>query len=103
MAGRAPGLSTKGTKEYGFGHRDDKWWYDCVLGWLPDSGELVDLMMPGWAQSEGLLIEINAAEDLGVGITYLEPAEKFIGLTPEQSVELHRRLWSCPSAHSSQG
>ena len=60
-------------------------------------------MMPGWAQSEGLLIEINAAEDLGVGITYLEPAEKFIGLTPEQSVELHRRLWSCPSAHSSQG
>ena len=47
--------------------------------------------MPGWAQSEGLLIEINAAEDLGVGITYLEPAEKFIGLTPEQSVELHRR------------
>ena len=51
-------------------------------------------MMPGWAQSEGLLIEINAAEDLGVRITYLEPAEKFIGLTPEQSVELHRRLWS---------
>ena len=51
-------------------------------------------MMPGWAQSEGLLIEINATEDLGVGITYLEPVEKFIGLTPEQSVELHRRLWS---------
>ena len=51
-------------------------------------------MLPGWAQSEGLRIEIDVAEELGVRITYLEPAEKYIGQTPEQSVELRRRTLS---------
>ena len=91
---RVLGLSTKGTKEHGFGHQDDQWWYDCDLGWLPHCDELVDLMLPGWVQSEGLRIEIDVAEELGVRITYLEPAEMFIGLAPKQSVELHRRMLS---------
>ena len=60
-------------------------------------------MMPGWAQSEGLLIEINAAEDLGVGINYVESTGKFISLTQEQSVEVHRSIWGRPSSNSSQG
>ena len=36
------------------------------------------------------MIEIDVAEELGVGINYVESAGKFISLTQEQSVEVHR-------------
>ena len=60
------------------------------VGWLPLCDDLVVLMLPGWAQ--GVRIEIEAAESLGIRITYLKLPERFTGLTPAQSAELHRRL-----------
>ena len=78
--------------DHGFGHKDDRWWYDYDVGWLPCCEELVVLKLPGWAESEGIRIEVEVAEKLGIRITYMEVPERFSGLTLEQSVELRRRL-----------
>ena len=42
--------------DHGFGHKDDRWWYDYDVGWLPFCEELVVLKLPGWAESEGVQI-----------------------------------------------
>ena len=78
--------------DHGFAHKDDQWWYEYDVGWLPHCDELVILMLPGWAESEGVRTEIEAAEALGVRTTYLETPDRFTGLTPAQSVALHRRF-----------
>ena len=78
--------------DHGFDDKDDQWWYEYDVGWLPHCDELVILMLPGWAESEGERIEVEAAERLDIRTTYLEPPEKFIGLTLAQSTELRRRL-----------
>ena len=78
--------------DHGFGHKDDQWWYDYDVGWLPYCDELVVLMLPGWADSEGLRIEVEVTEGLGIRMSYLEMPERFPGLTLEQSAELHHRL-----------
>ena len=52
------------------------------VGWLPLCDDLVVLMPPGWEESEGVWIEIEAAGTLGIRIYYLEVPERFIGLTP---------------------
>lgn len=49
-------------------------------------------LLPGWGESEGVEIEIEAAEALGSGTTYSETLEKFTGVTPAQSAELHRGI-----------
>ena len=76
--------------DHGFGHKDDRWWYDYDVGWLPCCEELVVLKLPGWADSEGVRIEVEVAEELGIRITYLEVPERFPGLTREQSAELRQ-------------
>ena len=78
--------------EHGFGDRDDQWWYDYDVGWLPYCDELVVLMLPGREESEGVWIEIETAGTLGIRICYLEVPERFIGLTLAQCVELHLGL-----------
>ena len=78
--------------DHGFGHRDDRWWYDYDVGWLPFCEELVVLKLPGWAESEGVRIEVEFAGELGIRITYMEIPERFLGLTQEQSAELRQRL-----------
>ena len=65
--------------DHGFGHKDDQWWYDYDVGWLPYCDELVVLMLPGWADSEGLRIEVEVTEGLGIRMSYLEMPEN--GLT----------------------
>ena len=78
--------------DHGFGHKDDQWWYDYDVGWLYHCDELVVLMLPGWADSKGVRIEVKIAEELGIWMTYMEMPERFRGLTVEQSAELHHRL-----------
>ena len=56
--------------DHGFGRKDDRWWYEYDVGWLPHCDELVVLMLPGWAQSEGVRVEIEAAEALGIQISH---------------------------------
>ena len=78
--------------DHGFGRKDDRWWYEYDVGWLPHCDELVVLMLPGWEESEGVRIEIEVAGTLGIRICYLEVPERFIGLTPAQGAELHRKV-----------
>ena len=78
--------------DHGFGHKDDRWWYGYDVGWLPYCEELAVLKLPGWAESEGVRIEVEVAESLGIRITYMEVPERFVGLTQERSAELRRRL-----------
>ena len=49
-------------------------------------------MLPGWAESEGVRIEVKAAEAHGSRISYLEAPDRFAGLTPTHSAELRRKL-----------
>ena len=37
---------------------------------FPHCDELVVLMLPGWAQSEGVRVEFEAAEALGIQISH---------------------------------
>ena len=78
--------------ENGFDLRDDEWWYDYDLGWLSHCAELVVLMLPGWSESKGVRLEIEAAESWVIPISYMEPPERFAGLTREKSNDLHHRL-----------
>ena len=78
--------------DHGFDRKDDRWWYEYDVGWLPHCDELVVLMLPGWAESKGVRIEVEAAEALGIRATYLETPETFTGLTPVQSTGLHLGL-----------
>ena len=71
--------------DHGFGYKEDQWWYEYDVGWLSHCNEMAILMLPGWAESEGVLIEIETAESLGIKIDYLKAPEKFAGLTPAQS------------------
>ena len=87
-----PLMYAKALIEHGFRHRDDRWWYDYDVGWLPCCEELVVLKLSGWAESEGVRIEVKFAESLGIRITYLEMPTRFTGLTLERSAELRRRL-----------
>ena len=50
------------------------------------------LMLPGWAESEGVQIEICIAEALGIPARYMEVPSVFSGLTAGRSTELHRAL-----------
>ena len=76
----------------GFGLRDDEWWYDYDLGWLSHCAELVVLRLPGWTDSKGVRLEIEAAEFWGIPVVYMDPPERFAGLTLNQSKDLHLRL-----------
>ena len=87
-----PLLYAQALIDHGFGHKDDRWWYDYDVGWLPCCEELVVLKLPGWADSEGVRIEVEVAESLDIRITYLEVPESLSGLTVEQSAELRHRL-----------
>ena len=78
--------------ENGFNRRDDEWWYGYDLGWLAHCAELVVLTLPGWKESEGVRLEMETAESWRIPISYLDPPERFAGLTPAQSKELHQRL-----------
>ena len=78
--------------DHGFSHKDDQWWYDYDVGWLPCCEELVVLKLPGWTESEGVRIEVEVAESLRIRITYMEVPERFPGLTQERSAELRQRL-----------
>ena len=78
--------------DHGFDDKDDQWWYEYGVDWLPHCDELVILMLPGWAESEGVRIKIEAAKELGIRISYLETPYRFTALTPAQSTELHRKL-----------
>ena len=78
--------------DHGFGHKDDHWWHDYDVGWLPYCKELVLLKLPGWVDGGGVRIKVEVAEELGIRITYLEVPERFLGLTLEQSADLHHRL-----------
>ena len=78
--------------ENGFGPRDDEWWYGYDIGWLSHCAELVVLMLPGWTGSDGVRMEIQAAERRGIAISYMEPPEQYLGLTSEQSDELRNKL-----------
>lgn len=50
---------TQALLDHGFGHKDGQWWYEYDVGWLLHCDELVVLMLPGWARSEGVRIEIE--------------------------------------------
>ena len=78
--------------DHGFDRKDDWWWYEYDVDWLPHCDELVVLVLPGWAESKGVRIEVEAAEALGIRATYLETSETFTGLTPVQSTGLHLGL-----------
>ena len=78
--------------EKGFGLRDDEWWYGYDIGWLSHCAELVVLTLPGWADSEGVRMEIKTAERRGIPISYMEPPEQYLGLTSEQNDELRNKL-----------
>lgn len=80
----------------GFGLRDDEWWYDYDLGWLSHCVELVVLTLPGWQESKGVLLEIEAAESWSIPISYFDPPEQFAGLTSGQSKDLHHRSLELP-------
>ena len=47
-----------------FGHKNDQPWYEYDLGWLPHCDDLVILMLPAWAESEGVRIESETAKEL---------------------------------------
>ena len=53
---------------------------------------MIVLMLPGWAESKGVRIEIEAAEELGIPVSYADLPEAFAGLSADQSEQLHRRL-----------
>ena len=78
--------------DHGFGYKDDEWWYKYDVGWLEHCDELIVLMLPGWSESKGVRIEIEAAEELGILVSYADIPEAFAGLSADQSEELHRRL-----------
>ena len=78
--------------DHGFGHKDDEWWYEYDVGWLEHCDELIVLMLPGWAESKGVRIEIEAAEELDIPVSYADLPGTFAGLSADQSEELHRRL-----------
>ena len=78
--------------ENGFSPRDDEWWYVYDIGWLSHCAELVVLTLPDWANSEGVRMEIEAAERWSIAISYMELPEQFAGLTLEQNDELRRKL-----------
>ena len=80
--------------DHDFGRKDDQWWYEYDAGWLSHCNELAILMLHGWAESEGVRIEIEAAKALGIWISHLEVPGQFAGLTPAQSKELYLRLLS---------
>ena len=78
--------------ENGFGLKDDEWWYDYDLGWLSHCAGLIVLMLPGWSESMGVRLEIEAAESWRIPIFRMDPPARFAGLTPAQSKDLHQRL-----------
>jgi len=78
--------------ENGFDLRDDEWWYEYDLGWLSHCAKLVVLTLPGWSDSKGVQLEIEAAENWSIPISYMDPSEQFTGLTRKKSNDLHHRL-----------
>ena len=65
--------------DHGFGRKDDEWWYEYDVGWLEHYDELIVLMLPGWAESKGVRIEIEAAEELGILVSYVDLPGTFAG------------------------
>ena len=53
---------------------------------------MIVLMFPGWAESKGVRIEIEAAEELDIPVRYADLPETFAGLSADRSEQLHRRL-----------
>jgi hypothetical protein len=51
---------------------DAEFWVEAHMPMLMMSGGLLVAMMKGWQDSEGVAEEIQAAQDLGIQIVYLE-------------------------------
>ena len=66
-----PLTCAQGLFDYGFGYRDDQWWYEHDGSWLPHCDELAVLMLPGWAKSKGVRMEAEVAEALGIRNSHL--------------------------------
>ena len=81
--------------ESGFGFREDEWWYEYDIGLLAHCSELLVLRLPGWSESKGVRLELEAAQSRDILISYLDTPERFAGLTSDRSDDLRRRLsWS---------
>lgn len=66
---------------------DASTWSDINKRWVSKASKIAVLCLPGWEQSEGIILELHWAKELDIPVVYLDPElhEKWVHLLTEES------------------